>query len=73
MDMLQCHAAGPGKSTPAVNGSASVVATIGDESTGPGALDAALETAPSSVSVCLTVGDEGEDVLVALTLDAVEK
>lgn len=64
--------AGPGKSTPAVNGSASVVATIGDESTGPGALDAALETAPSSVSVCLTVGDEGEDVLVALTLDAVE-
>lgn len=66
--------AGPGKSAPAVNGSASVVATIGDESTyAPGALDTALETAPSSVSVCLTVGDEGDDVLVALTLDGAER
>ena len=66
--------AGPGKSPTAVNGSVSVVATIGDESTyAPGALDTALETAPSSVSVCLTVGDEGEEVLVALTLDDAER
>lgn len=65
--------AAPGKSGAAVNGSASVVATIGDESTyAPGALDAALETAPSAVSVSLTVGDEGKDVLVALTLDGAE-
>ena len=66
--------AGPGKSPAAVNGAASVVATIGDESTyAPGALDAALETAPSSVSVSLTVGDEGDDVQVALTLDGTER
>lgn len=66
--------AGPGKSPEAMNGSASVVATIGEGSVaGPGALDAVLDTAPSSVSVCLTVGDEGEDVLVALTLDRAER
>lgn len=65
--------AAPGKSGSAVNGSASVVATIGDESTfAPGALDTALETMPSAVSVSLTVGDEGEDVLLALTLDGAE-
>ena len=66
--------AAPGKSGSAVNGSASVVATIGDESTfAPGALDTALETMPSAVSVSLTVGDEGEDVLLALTLDGAER
>ena len=66
--------AAPGKNGAAVNGTASVVATIGDESTyAPGALDAALETMPSAVSVCLTVGDEGEDVLVALTLDGADR
>lgn len=65
--------AAPGKTGAAANGTASVVATIGDESTyAPGALDAALETMPSAVSVCLTVGDEGEDVLVALTLDGAD-
>lgn len=65
--------AGPGKSPAAVNGGTSVVATLGDDSAyAPGALDN-LETAPSSVSVCLTVGDEGEDVLVALTLDGAQR
>ena len=65
--------AGPGKSPAAANGGASVVATLGDESAyAPGALDT-LETAPSSVSVCLTVGDEGQDVLVALTLDGAQR
>lgn len=60
---------------PAANGikAASVVATIGDESTAPGALDAALETAPSSVSVSFTVGEDGEDVLVALSLDNADR
>ncbi|KAL3151875.1 hypothetical protein ABBQ38_012836 [Trebouxia sp. C0009 RCD-2024] len=62
--------AGPGKSASAANGSASVVATVGDDA--PGTLDSALETALSSVSVCLTVGDEGENVVVALTLDGIE-
>ena len=62
----------PGK-TAAANGSASVVATIGDESVAPGALDAALETAPSSVSVSFTVGEDGEDVLVALSLDGADR
>lgn len=57
----------------AANGSASVVVTIGDESVAPGALDAALETAPSSVSVSFTVGEDGEDVLVALSLDSVDR
>ena len=62
--------AAPVKSGTPLNGSASVVATIGDESAcAPGALDGALETAPSAVSVCLTVGDEGEDVLVAFSLN----
>ena len=65
--------AGAGKSPAAVNGGASVVATLGDESAyAPGVLDT-LDTAPSSVSVCLTVGDEGEDVLVALTLDGAQR
>lgn len=63
--------AGPGKSASAANGSASVVATVGDDA--PGTLDSALETALSSVSVCLTVGDEGENVVVALTLDGIER
>ena len=66
--------AGPNKSPAAVNGGTSVVATIGDEAAyAAGTLDTALETAPSSVSVCLTVGDEGEDVLVALTLDGAQR
>lgn len=66
--------AGPNKSPAAVNGGTSVVATIGDESVyAAGTLDTALETALSSVSVCLTVGDEGEDVLVALTLDGAQR
>ena len=65
--------AGPGKNPAAANGSTSVVATLGDDSVyAPGALDN-LETAPSSVSVCLTVDGEGEDVLVALTLDSAQR
>ena len=62
--------AAPGKAA-ATNGhgNASVAATIGDESTAPGARDSGLETAPSSVSVSFTVGEDGEDVLVALSLD----
>lgn len=63
--------AGPGKHAATMNGSASVVVTVGDDA--PGTLDTALETAASSVSVCLTVGDEGEDVLVALTLDGADR
>lgn len=66
--------AAPGKGSAVVNGSASVVATIGDESTyAPGALDTALETMPSAVSVSLTVDEAGEDVMVALTLDGADR
>lgn len=62
----------PGKHATA-NGSASVAATMGEDSLAPGQLDAALETAPSSVSVSFTVGEDGEDVLVALSLDSIDR